>query len=131
MVVTNKDGEYLLHERYRHPMYGYTGFLSGPVRWGETFEQTAHDEFKKQTGLDNPFTVVGMLRVRDFNEENQLYEDKLFIIMSSTADQADPHEWYAGVTKWYPLSKLEVQDNLFSNTLPVLKQIQQKRYYDF
>lgn len=43
--------EYLFQERLKQPYYGFWGFPTGKVRWGETITQTAARELFEETGL--------------------------------------------------------------------------------
>ena len=48
----SKVFEYLVYKRLKQPFYGYYGFHTGKVRFGETIVDAAFREFKEETGLE-------------------------------------------------------------------------------
>lgn len=61
---TNKKGqkEILLSKRLKHPNFGMVVGIGGKVRFGETFEETAHRELYEETGLTGNFRQSSILR---------------------------------------------------------------------
>ena len=49
ILAIQKGDKFLFQERLKHPYYGFYGFPSGKIRWGETILQTAAPELKKET----------------------------------------------------------------------------------
>ena len=128
MVVQSPDGRVLMHRRKRQPFFDFIGLPSGPARWGQVLETTAHDELMKQTGLSAEFNIIGMRRERDYVIARQLVEDNLFIIMSATAEGVI-HTWYAGESMWCSRDEITNLNHLFTNTESVLAQVQQDQVY--
>lgn len=83
---TAKDGkEYLIQERLKHPYFGFWGFPSGKVRWGESILTTAVRELHEETGLTATFHHCGIYHERDIQVDNpDVIEDKIFHIMFAT-----------------------------------------------
>jgi 8-oxo-dGTP pyrophosphatase MutT (NUDIX family) len=78
-----KGKKYLLiQERTKEPYFGYRGFLTGKVRYGEKIKETAKRELKEETGLDcNNFVIKNMFHDQVVMlEDGKLMEDKLFFI---------------------------------------------------
>lgn len=73
-----KSKEYLIQQRLKEPFYGYHGFMTGKVKWGETVEETAKRELEEETGLEADLVLVRVKHRMDYNEDKTLLEDKFF-----------------------------------------------------
>jgi DNA-binding transcriptional ArsR family regulator len=74
--------EYLFQERLKHPYYGYWGFPTGKIRWGETVLQTAARELLEETGLTANLKFMGIYHEHAYQKESdELLEDKLFYVI--------------------------------------------------
>ena len=102
LIVENDSGEMLQQERLKHPYYGYWGFPTGKVRWGETLVEAGARELLEETGLDADLCVVGFYHKLDYDEESgELLEDKYFCIIHGvnprgeliTDDEGHHNEW--------------------------------------
>lgn len=73
---------FLLQERTKEPYFGYRGFLTGKVRYGEKIRETAKRELKEETGLDcNNFVIKNIFHDHVVMiEDGKLIEDKIFFI---------------------------------------------------
>ena len=77
--------EYLFQERLKHPYYGYWGFPSGKIRWGETVLETAARELAEESGLQARHQFRGLYHEHTFQKETgELLEDKLFFVVKCT-----------------------------------------------
>lgn len=84
VVVREKNGvqEFLVQERLKHPYFGFWGFASGKVRWGETILTTATRELEEETGLTGEFEHRGIYHERVIHEvTGEIIEDKIFHMM--------------------------------------------------
>ena len=114
---TDGETEYLLQRRLRHPYYGFWGLISGPVQWGESFEETAEAELYKQTGLVAKCAVRSFCRSSDYDMDDELLEDKLFAIMLAQGVRGEiSTPWGGGKSQWMTLAKLLTQDKYFPLT---------------
>jgi 8-oxo-dGTP diphosphatase len=77
--------QYLFQERLKHPYYGYWGYPTGKIRWGETVLQTAARELMEETGLQADTEYKGIYHEHTFQEEDgALLEDKIFFVVLCT-----------------------------------------------
>lgn len=124
------ETEYLLQQRLRHPYYGFWGFLSGPVRWGEGLEQTAEAELHKQTGLTANCEVVAFYRSADRTMEGKFLEDKLFAVLTPRNLQGViDTAWTGGRSVWMTMSELIAQPKFFPLTREVIASLESGRLY--
>lgn len=114
---TGGTTEYLLQRRLRQPYFGRWGLLSGPVAWGESFEQAAGRELLKQTGLSASYAVRCFARVADVSPEGALLEDKLFVVVVTSELSGERLQaWPGGEARWLSLTALEAQADYFPET---------------
>lgn len=86
-IEREKDGkkEYLFQERLKQPYYGFWGFPTGKIRWGETIVQTAERELMEETGLTADHRIAGLYHELVYQEETgEQLEDKLFFVVHCT-----------------------------------------------
>ncbi len=78
------DGKFLFQERSKQPYYGYWGFPTGKIRWGETILEAAARGLLEETGLTATLRVVGTYHKLDYDEHGELLEDKYLILVHGT-----------------------------------------------
>ena len=77
-----KKEKYLVQQRTKEPYFGYWGFMTGKVKFGETLAQTAARELKEEAGIQGTVKLCYELHemVYDKNTLEQL-EDKFFHVL--------------------------------------------------
>jgi hypothetical protein len=118
-----KDGKvFLFQKRRRSPHYGFWGCITGPVRWGESFENAAKREFEKQTGLKATYKVSSFHRKTDYEPNSEeLLEDKLFAIIEASHISGEiTNSWAGGFNVWMSLVELESKEKYFGSTREIL-----------
>lgn len=75
----------LIQERTKEPYFGYRGFMTGKVRFGEKLKETAKRELKEETGLDcDNFVIKNIFHDHVVMvEDGKLMEDKIFFIIAA------------------------------------------------
>lgn len=122
---------YLVQKRARNPFYGYWGEIHGRTKWGESFEETAKRQLKRQAGLDATFAVHNFRRIRDYAaEDKQLLEDKLFVILKATSVTGELTNCYSGgANAWMTAEELRKQDKVFTSTLSIIEEAGSNTFY--
>jgi ADP-ribose pyrophosphatase YjhB (NUDIX family)/predicted transcriptional regulator len=75
------NGKFIFQERKKQPYYGYWGFPTGKIRWGETILQAAARELLEETGLTADLRIVGTYHKLDYDEAGAVLEDKYLILV--------------------------------------------------
>lgn len=123
---TGNAKEYLIQRRLKQPYYGYHGFITGKIRWGESPPAAARRELKEETGLGGTVKLVGIKHKVDYSQNGKLLEDKYFFVYRAT-DLAGrlKIKFEGGRNDW--LSKKEVLsiDKLFDGVDESLEMISQ------
>jgi 8-oxo-dGTP diphosphatase len=102
--------ELLFQERRKHPYYGYWGFPTGKIRWGESILETAARELNEETGLVADHELRGVYHERTYEQEShESLEDKIFFVVKCTNTSGElVKEFQGGCNHW--LSPNELQD---------------------
>jgi len=87
VCVRKKNGErqYLTQQRLKQPYFGFLGFITGKIRWGEEATETAERELFEETGLSGNLKFVGIEHKTDYSKKGDLLEDKFFFVFKATA----------------------------------------------
>ena len=111
----DSETEYLFQERRKNPYYGFWGFPSGKVRWGEAIAEAAARETLEETGLSAEFRVAGVYHelVRQA-ETSELLEDKVFFVVNGT----DPRgqlvaDFEGGHNEWLTAAEVLAKDKKY------------------
>lgn len=106
--------EYLVQQRLKQPYYGFHGFLTGKVRWGETVEETAQRELKEETGLTGNLTLKGMKHKMDYSLDRNILEDKYFFVFRADQTEGKLVELFeGGKNMWLAKDRITKLENLF------------------
>lgn len=85
LAIENNDGCWLFQERLKNPYFGFWGFPSGKIRWGETILETAARELDEETGLSADYSISGVYHEHVKSvETKEILEDKLFFVVHCT-----------------------------------------------
>ena len=112
MLIKNPTtGKFVVQERLKNPFFGFVGFPTGKVRWGETVSQTAAREAEEETGLITMpadwqwrGTLHEMVRHSDTGD---IVEDKIFYVMYNDKYSGDMSpDFEGGRNEWMTLDEL-------------------------
>lgn len=117
-VKKEKGKKYLLiQERTKEPYYGYRGFVTGKIRYGEKVLETARRELKEETGLEcNDLHIKRIVHNHVVLEDSgELVEDKMFYLVTAIEPSGELSDTRNGKNFW-------VTEKEFKNL--------EKKYYD-
>jgi ADP-ribose pyrophosphatase YjhB (NUDIX family) len=78
-IKEEKGKKYLLiQKRLKEPYFGYQGFITGKVKFGEELIDAAKRELLEESGLTGEFEFKGAHRDIVYSKEKKLLEDKVF-----------------------------------------------------
>lgn len=114
---TNGRKEYLVQERLKHPYFGFWGFPSGKVRWGESILTTASRELQEETGLTATFHHSGVYHERDITPTSpEVIEDKVFHIMfTNDASGSLIESFQGGRNAWQTLDQTRAEPKRYKS----------------
>jgi ADP-ribose pyrophosphatase YjhB (NUDIX family) len=113
----NNKEEFLIQERVKNPNFGFFGFPTGKVRWGETIIEAAERECMEETGLEVSFSVAGIYHEHTrLQETKKLMEDKLFFICRGSNIRGELQtEFEGGKNQWMALNELQKKEKKFQS----------------
>ncbi len=98
----NGNTQLLMQERTKEPYFGYVGFFTGKVRFGEKILETARREMKEETNLEGGEMFIRGL-VHDhvvLENEGKLVEDKLFFVVTCDNPEGELTDTQSGRNFW-------------------------------
>ena len=105
ILAIQKDGKFLFQERLKHPYYGFWGFPSGKIRWGETIIECAQRELMEETGLTAKCEYKGIYHEQVYQAETGEQLDNIFHIILCTKLKGQLIEAFeGGRNAWLVLS---------------------------
>jgi len=109
--------EYLFQERLKQPYYGFWGFPSGKVRWGETVVQTAERELTEETGLRADYRIAGVYHELVYQQETgEQLEDKIFFVVHCINVKGElVEEFEGGRNRWMTRIQAFAQPKIFTS----------------
>lgn len=81
----SNHSQLLMQQRSKNPFFGYWGYPTGKIRWGETILEAASRELLEETGLSAEFQFHGIYHEIASLENGQQVEDKIFMICQTEA----------------------------------------------
>ena len=137
LVVTYKyraGKKYLLiQERTKEPYFGYKGFFTGKVRFGEKVCDTARRELTEETGLTaQDVTLKTVIRDQVINsEKGNLLEDKIFFICTIKNPKGEIISTENGKNYWITEEDFYKLDKKYYNEDIIYELSKKKRNVDF
>ena len=143
IVLQNGRGEVLVQERQKHPYFGFWGYPSGKIRWGETIMQTGARELMEESGLTADLTHKGVYHEHVVTaEDGDLLEDKIFHVIGGRKPSGvmkdafeggrnvwmDP-ELFSSIHKRYASCDIETQ--VANGGMPFVERTQIYRHDEF
>lgn len=124
IVPIRKQGrsvQYLIQTRLKEPYYGYSGFMTGKMRFGETVFEGAARELKEEMGLEATFAYRYMLHEMVYDKNGNLLEDKLFHVVEATDLQGELMvETKDGRNQWLNEKEFVSLEPKYHNELEIL-----------
>ncbi|OGY56728.1 MAG: hypothetical protein A2Y84_01390, partial [Candidatus Colwellbacteria bacterium RBG_13_48_8] len=135
IVGVDRSGEkakYLIQQRLKQPFYGFYGFVSGKIKWGETVYEAARRELEEETGLKGDMALVGIEHKMDYSNEDTLLEDKYFYIFRVENPEGDFIESFEGGKNiWLTKEEISNIPELFDDVMKVVGVIERGEFTFF
>lgn len=99
----------LVQERTKEPYFGYYGFITGKIRYGEKVPETARRELKEESGLEEGDIHIKRIVHNHVVLENggDLVEDKMFYVILIKNPKGDLIDTRNGKNKWITVERFK------------------------
>lgn len=129
VIQKKKRAEYLVQQRLKQPYYGFHGFITGKVRWGETLNEAALRELEEETGLNGKFRLVGVKHKMDYSREGGMLEDKYFFVYKVTNIKGNLKEKFeGGKNKWLTEREINNLPDLFVDVEETVEMLKKDKF---
>ena len=109
-----EETEVLFSKRLKQPYYGYHGFVSGKMKWGETPIETSKRELLEEVNVTGDFKFAGIEHKMDYSKDGDLLEDKYFFVVKVTNLKGKLIEKFSeGENIWVKKSEIKDLKNKF------------------
>lgn len=127
VAVKEKEGKtkYLIQKRLKQPFYGFHGFVTGKIKWGEKLKKGAARELKEETGLEaDKLELRGVEHKLDYSKEGEVLEDKFFYIFKATELEGDfKEDFEGGENRWLTQREIKNLDKKYEDVLKILSTV--------
>lgn len=108
---------FLFQERLKNPYFGFWGFPTGKIRWGETILETAARELLEETGLEADYRYTGVYHEQVYQKETgEQLEDKIFHVIHCTNPRGRlTVKFEGGRNKWMTPIEGRLQEKKFDS----------------
>lgn len=124
LVISKSEGNetyYLLQQRLKQPYFGYWGFVTGKLKWGETILEGARRELIEETDLGGDLKIAGIKHKMDYDQNGNILEDKYFWVISVNNIKGELlSEFEGGRNVWMSREEISKQTELFDGVLESL-----------
>lgn len=132
LIGIKKEGAtqlYLCQQRLKHPFFGYIGFITGKISWGETVYQTAARELLEETNLSGDAQLAGIEHKMDYAEDGKLLEDKFFYVCKISHVTGElTTDFQGGRNFWASRKEIEQIEKKFDDVLMLLDILEQNTF---
>jgi len=83
-LIRKEKGNYqmLLHKRLKHPHYGYSGAVTGKLKWGQSLEENLKRELMEEIRVvPLHYQIIGTVRELFRNEQQEIVGDGVYFVM--------------------------------------------------
>jgi predicted transcriptional regulator len=125
MMIIEKEvsgvKQLLIQKRCKEPYYGYLGFLTGKISWGEQILETAARELLEETGLCAQLEIRCIFHEQVYlREDKRLLEDKFFFIIKGVNPKGELINLPSGENYWMTKTQLKKQSKVYYDEFELL-----------
>jgi len=120
LIIAIKNDKLLIQKRLKEPYFGFYGFISGKIRFGETIYEGAARELKEETGLSGNLEFKYILHEHIISKNQKLLEDKFFYVFKAVNLEGKLINIDAGKNQFISKEKFYKLKNAFYDVKDIL-----------
>jgi 8-oxo-dGTP pyrophosphatase MutT (NUDIX family) len=120
----NGNEECLVHTRLKEPFYGYQGFVTGKVKYGESVLEAAQREFAEEAHLAGNPELFAVYHYRHFSSDKDILKDQIFFatkVFNPIGKLLPRHS--EGKNRWVPYRSLKSLNKPFPGVFQVIEDL--------
>jgi 8-oxo-dGTP pyrophosphatase MutT (NUDIX family) len=111
-----------VQQRLKEPYYGFQGFITGKIRYGETVFQAAARELKEEMDLEAEFEYLYTLHEMVYDKEGNMLEDKFFHVVHAVNVAGQLIEQTKdGKNSWVTVEEFYAMEKKYHNEVEILE----------
>ncbi len=127
--VNNGVKEILMQKRLKQPYFGYLGFVTGKIKWGESVSNAGARELLEEANVKAKLTLVGIEHKRDFSKDQNLLDDKYFYVFKAEEIEGELLEKFKeGENIWMTKEKLLEYDKVFHDVKDIINLVEEGQF---
>lgn len=118
--------EYLIQQRRKQPYFGFWGFITGKIKWGETILEGAQRELMEEADLRAELKIYGIKHKMDYDQDKRILEDKYFWIIRATEIVGETMEQFeGGKNEWMSREEIVKLNKLFDGAIESMEMVEE------
>jgi len=121
VALVEKEGKLLCQKRLKEPFFGYWGFISGKINFGQNIFECATRDLLEEAGLHaKEWEMKALEQVKTYDEKGLLHHHYLFFVRTTEVSVEKTHK---AENVWMTAEEYKKQsrfpnDGLFDHILP-------------
>ena len=111
--------QYIWQKRLKEPYYGYYGFFTGKIKFGETVLEAGAREVKEETGLEAELEHKFVFHEMVYNHKGDILEDKYFNIIFAFNPKGKLTSTNEGENVWVSPEQMKTMTPIYHNELEI------------
>lgn len=120
--------KYMVSTRLKEPYYGYSGFMTGKIRYGETIQEAARRELKEETNYTAKFKFLYLLHEMVYDLDGNMLEDKFFNVVEATDIKGELVDEEGSKNTWVTEEEFYKMDPKYHNEIEIYEWYRAKDY---
>ena len=127
VLLVQNDDKWLCQKRLKEPFFGYWGFTSGKINFGQNLFECATRDLKEEAGLEaNEWTLKAIEQVKTFENGKLLHHHYLFHLHTTQASGELKPKTHKAENTWLTLEEYKKKDTFpsekfFEHIMPTKK----------
>jgi len=129
--MIKKDGKvyYAVQQRLKEPYFGYNGFMTGKIKWGEKVIEAGKRELAEEMHLVGKFSLSFILHEMVYDKKGDMLEDKYFYGLSvDILDDTLAKDEEGCSNKWVTKSGFFKMNPVYHNEFEIFKLFEKNEF---
>jgi len=127
--INNGIKEVLMQKRLKQPYFGYLGFVTGKIKWGESVSNAGLRELMEEANVKAKLSLVGIEHKRDYLKNKTLLDDKYFYVFKAEEIEGELVEKFKeGENIWMTKKQVLASDKVFHDVKEIISLVEEGQF---